>query len=47
MTMFIAIVCTAFLARVKPVSTIAKPTCMNITRKPAISTQARLSAISR
>ena len=45
--MFIAIVLTAFLERVNPVSTIAKPTCMNITRKPAISTQTRLSAISR
>ncbi len=44
--MFIAIVLTAFLARVKPVSTIAKPTCMNITRNPASSTQSRFSATS-
>ena len=47
MTMFIAMVFTAFLARVNPVSTMAKPTCMNITRNPAISTQTRFSAISR
>src|SRR5882762_4892366 len=40
------IVLTAFLARVKPVSTIANPTCMNMTRKPAMSTQARLSDCS-
>ena len=40
---FIAIVLTAFLDRVKPVSSIAKPTCMNITRNPPTSTQARLS----
>ena len=32
---FIAIVWAAFLARQRPVSTIAKPACMNITRKPA------------
>src|SRR5215467_14598114 len=38
---FIAIVLTAFLDRVKPVSTIAKPACMNITRNPHPSTQAR------
>ena len=44
---FIAIVLTAFLARVKPVSSIAKPSCMNITRKPPTSTQARLSDCSR
>src|SRR6266851_286228 len=43
MTMFIAIVLTAFFDRVNPVSSIAKPTCMNITRKPPTSTQARLS----
>src|SRR5712664_135121 len=40
------IVLTAFLARVKPVSTIANPTCMNMTRKPAMSTNARLSDCS-
>src|SRR6266478_1005388 len=39
-------VLTAFLARVKPVSTIANPTCMNMTRKPAMSTHARLSDCS-
>src|SRR5438876_943875 len=32
---FMVIVCAAFLARVNPVSTIAKPACMNITRNPA------------
>src|SRR5216683_5138254 len=47
MRKFIAIVLTAFLARVKPVSSIAKPSCMNITRKPVISTQARLSEFVR
>ena len=31
------IVWAAFLARHKPVSTMAKPTCMNITKKPASS----------
>ncbi len=39
-------VLTAFLERVKPVSTIANPSCMNITRKPAISSHARLSELS-
>src|SRR5882724_39357 len=39
-------VLTAFLARVNPVSTIANPTCMNMTRKPAMSTHARLSDCS-
>jgi hypothetical protein len=33
--MFIIIVWATFLARVKPVSTSAKPACMNMTRKPA------------
>ena len=42
---FMAIVCATFLARVKPVSTIAKPACMNMTRKPAISVQTMLMAI--
>src|SRR5579859_4691772 len=46
MIKFIAIVLTAFLERVKPVSIIANPSCMNITRKPAISSQARLSELS-
>jgi len=35
-----------FFERVKPVSTIAKPSCMNITRKPAISSHARFSELS-
>ncbi len=42
---FIDIVCAAFLARVNPVSTIAKPACMNITRKPASSVHTKLMAI--
>src|SRR5579872_1164347 len=46
MTRFIAIVCTAFLVRVKPVSTMAKPSCMNITRNEAMSTHARFSDVS-
>src|SRR6266542_6203250 len=46
MTRFIAIVLAALRARVKPVSTIAKPACMNITRNAARSTQARFSAVS-
>src|SRR5947209_17686804 len=39
---FIAMVWLAFFARVKPVSTIAKPACMNITRNPATSVQTKL-----
>ena len=46
MIRFIAIVLTAFFARVKPVSSIAKPACMNITRKPPTSTQARFTEFS-
>ena len=42
---FIDIVWAAFFARVKPVSTIAKPACMNITRKPARSVHTKLMAI--
>src|SRR5215510_9230687 len=42
---FIDIVWAAFLARVKPVSTIAKPACMNMTRKPVSSVQTMLIAI--
>src|SRR5262245_28531209 len=42
---FIDIVWAAFLARVNPVSTIAKPACMNITRKPASSVHTKLMAI--
>src|SRR3954468_17162368 len=36
------IVWPAFLARHRPVWTIAKPACMNITRNPAINTQTML-----
>src|SRR5277367_1161788 len=43
MIRFIAMVLTALRERVKPVSSIAKPTCMNMTRNPQTSTQARLS----
>ena len=39
---FIDMVCAAFLARMRPVSTSAKPACMNMTRKPAISIQTKL-----
>src|SRR6266536_3687571 len=41
---FIVIVWAAFLARVNPVSTIAKPACMNITRNPATSVHTKLMA---
>src|SRR6266566_9476288 len=41
---FIVMVCAAFFARVKPVSTSAKPACMNITRNPATSVQTKLMA---
>src|SRR6185295_10456267 len=41
---FMVIVCAAFLARVKPVSTIAKPACMNITRNPATNVHTKLIA---
>ncbi len=39
-------VLAAFRERVNPVSTMANPTCMNITRNPHRSTQARLSDCS-
>src|SRR5258706_13141869 len=39
---FMVIVWPAFLARVKPVSTSAKPACMNITRNPASSVHTKL-----
>ena len=42
---FIAMVCAAFFARVKPVSTIAKPACMNMTRKPVTSVHMMLMEI--
>src|SRR2546422_923694 len=41
---FMVMVCAAFLARVNPVSTMAKPACMNITRNPATSVQTKLIA---
>src|SRR5258706_12820487 len=41
---FMVMVCAAFFARVKPVSTSAKPACMNITRNPATSVQTKLMA---
>src|SRR5689334_21274097 len=46
MTKLIAIVLTAFFARVNPVSTSANPACMNMTRKAATRTQATLSDAS-
>src|SRR5208282_5014499 len=46
MIKFIAMVLTAFLERVNPVSSIANPSCMNITRNPATSSHARLSELS-
>ena len=42
---FIAIVCVAFLARQNPVSTIANPACMNITRNPASRVQTMFNEI--
>ena len=39
---FMLIVWAAFFARHRPVSTIANPACMNITRKPAISAHTML-----
>ena len=41
---FIAIVWATFLARISPVSTMAKPACMNMTRKPVKSVHIRLMA---
>src|SRR5215813_58262 len=41
---FMDIVCAAFFARQNPVSTIAKPACMNMTRKPVISVHTMLMA---
>src|SRR2546426_10644780 len=41
---FIVMVWAAFLARVNPVSTSAKPACMNITRKPATRVHTKLIA---
>ena len=42
---FIAIVCPAFLARVNPVSAMANPACMNMTRKPHTRVHTVLMAI--
>src|SRR6266699_4672492 len=42
---FIENVWAAFLARVNPVSTIANPACMNMTRKPVMSVQTMLIEI--
>ena len=42
---FIIMVWLAFLARQRPVSTMAKPACMNMTRKPVTSVQTKLIAI--
>ena len=39
---FMLIVWSALFARVKPVSTSAKPACMNMTRKPVTSSQVKL-----
>src|SRR5437588_12229551 len=41
---FMVMVWAAFLARVNPVSTMANPACMNITRNPATSVQTKLMA---
>jgi hypothetical protein len=42
---FMVAVWAAFFARVNPTSTIAKPACMNITRKPATRVHTKLIAI--
>src|SRR5579884_3599906 len=42
---FIIMVWFAFLARQSPVSTIANPACMNMTRKPVIRVHTKLIAI--
>src|SRR5262245_22211078 len=41
---FIIMVWLAFLARASPVSTIANPACMNMTRKPVMSVHTKLVA---
>ena len=43
---FIDIVCDAFFARQSPVSTSAKPACMNMTKKPVINVQTMLIEIT-
>ena len=40
--MFIIIMCPAFFALVRPVTRNAKPTCMNSTRNPVMSSQTKL-----
>src|SRR5262245_5027583 len=42
---FIIMVWLAFFARASPVSTIANPACMNMTRKPVTSVQTKLVAM--
>src|ERR1700675_1236010 len=42
---FIIMVWLAFFARANPVSTIAKPACMNMTRKPVTSVHTKFVAI--
>ena len=42
---FIIMVWLAFLARHRPVSTMANPACMNMTRKPVTRVQTKLMAI--
>ncbi len=42
---FMEKVWAAFLARVKPVSTMANPACMNMTRKPQTRVQTMLMEI--
>ena len=42
---FIIIVWLEFFARASPVSTRAKPACMNMTRKPVTSVHTKLVAI--
>src|SRR5216117_2988296 len=42
---FIIIVWLAFFARANPVSTIANPACMNMTRKPVTKVQTKLVAM--
>src|SRR5436190_16770293 len=42
---FIIMVWLAFFARASPVSTMANPACMNMTRKPVTSVQTKLVAI--
>ena len=40
-----AMVWATFFARVRPVSTSAKPACMNMTRKPVTSVQTMFRAV--